>query len=320
MKQSIQYGIALLFGIMLLSTQPVWAQGLIIGTVSDENGSPLPGATVVVEETNSGTTTDFDGNYQISADIGQTLVFSYVGYESQSVSVANMTIDVQLQPSNQLQEVVITSLGISRDKKSLGYAQQSVQGEALAQSKEVDLNVTLAGKVAGVQMIGGSSSTFDEGFLRLRGETGVLYVVDGIKVYSMSDINVDSIESISVLKGAAATALYGADALNGVVIITSTKGALGKSTLTIDHTTNVTSVSILPEYQNEFGGGYDQEWDIFEYNPATDPESGGMLLSYAQVCFSMAEAALRGITSVDNTQTWYERGIDASMAQWSVSQ
>lgn len=133
--------------------------------------------------------------------------------------------------------------------------------------------MTLAGKVAGVQMIGGSSSTFDEGFLRLRGETGVLYVVDGIKVYSMSDINVDSIESISVLKGAAATALYGADALNGVVIITSTKGALGKSTLTIDHTTNVTSVSILPEYQNEYGGGYDQEWDIFEYNPAIDPES-----------------------------------------------
>ena len=133
MKQSIQYGITLLFGIMLLSTQAVLTQGLIIGTVSDENGSPLPGATVVVEETNTGTTTDFDGNYQIAADIGQTLVFSYVGYESQSVSIAEITIDVQLQPSNQLQEVVITSLGISRDKKSLGYAQQSVQGEALAQ-------------------------------------------------------------------------------------------------------------------------------------------------------------------------------------------
>ena len=274
MKQSIQYGIVWLLGIALLTPLFGWSQGLVTGTVSDENGMPLPGATVVVEETNAGTTTDFDGNYQISASTGQTLVFSYVGYESQSVVVGtSSSMDVQLQASNQLEEVVITSLGISRDKKSLGYAQQTVEGETLVQSKEIDLNVTLAGKVAGVQMIGGSSSTFDDGFLRLRGETGVLYVVDGVKVYSMSNINTDIIESISVLKGAAATALYGADALNGVVIITSRKGTSGKSQLSVDHTTNITSVSILPEYQNEYGGGYYQEWDTFEYNSATDPES-----------------------------------------------
>ena len=124
MKQSIQYGITQLFGIMLLCTQAVWAQGLIIGIVSDENGSPLPGATVVVEETNSGTTTDFDGNYQISADIGQTLVFSYVGYESQSVSIADITIDVQLQPANELDEIIITGYSSQRKSEVTGSAIQ----------------------------------------------------------------------------------------------------------------------------------------------------------------------------------------------------
>lgn len=249
-------------------------QKTITGTVTDENGIPLPGATARIENTTRGVTTDFDGNFTIEVEANEVLIISYIGYSDQKITIGPAdTYDISLQPGNQLEEVVVTSLGISREKKSLGYAQQSVQGETLVQSKEVDLNVTLAGKVAGVQMIGGSSSTFDAGFLRLRGETGVLYVVDGIKVSSMSDINTDNIASISVLKGAAATALYGADALNGVVIIVSRKAADGEATFTVDHATNISSVSILPNYQNEYGGGYDQEWDIFEYDPNIDPAS-----------------------------------------------
>jgi hypothetical protein len=109
MKQSIQFGIVLLLGIGLLCPQFGWLQGLVTGTVSAENGMPLPGATVVVEGTNTGTTADFEGNYQISDSIGQTLVFSYVGYESQSVVVATSTsIDMQLQAANELEEVVLT--------------------------------------------------------------------------------------------------------------------------------------------------------------------------------------------------------------------
>ncbi|MGC6414866.1 MAG: SusC/RagA family TonB-linked outer membrane protein [Bacteroidia bacterium] len=249
-------------------------QKTITGTVTDENGVPLPGATARIENTTRGVTTDFDGNFAIEVEVNEVLIVSYVGYADQKITIGPAdTYAISLQPGNQLEEVVVTSLGISREKKSLGYAQQSVQGETLVQSKEVDLNITLSGKVAGVQMIGGSTSTFDAGFLRLRGETGILYVVDGIKVNSMTDINTDNIESISVLKGAAATALYGADALNGVVVIISKKAAAGESKFTVDHTTNVTSVSILPNYQNEYGGGYDQEWDIFEYNPTLDPAS-----------------------------------------------
>ena len=109
MKQSIQFGIVLLLGIGLLCPQFGWSQGLVTGTAIDENRMTLPGETVVVEGTNTGTTANFDGNYQISASIGQTLVFSYVGYESQSVVVATSTsIDVKLQAANELEEVVLT--------------------------------------------------------------------------------------------------------------------------------------------------------------------------------------------------------------------
>ena len=116
MKQLSNYGVVLLFGALLLSPLSIWAQEQVSGTVTDENGAPLPGTTVVVEETNQGTTTDFDGNYQINAAQGQTLVFSYVGYESQSVAVGtSSSINMQLQAANELEEVIITALGLERE-------------------------------------------------------------------------------------------------------------------------------------------------------------------------------------------------------------
>ena len=263
-----------MFMSLLMAFQLSFAQKTVSGTVTDDNAVPLPGATVVVEGTTTGVTTDFDGNYSISASEGDVLVVSFVGYASASATVgASSTLNFSLSPSSALEEVVVTALGISRDKKSLGFAQQSVSGDVIAESKQVDLNVALTGKVAGVQMIGGSSSTFDNGFLRLRGESDVLYVVDGVKVYAMSDINVDNVANISVLKGAAATALYGADAKSGVIVITSKKAKAGENNFTVNHSTSISSVSMLPKYQNEYGGGYYQDWDTFTYNPATDPAS-----------------------------------------------
>ena len=259
--------------IMMIS-QWSFAQQNITGTVSDSAGVPIPGATVLVTGTNNGVTTDFDGNYSIMASEDDVLSVSYVGYAAQSVSVGTSNnINVTLSLDNTLEEVVVTALGITREAKSLGFAQQTVAGEALTKAKETDLNIALTGKVAGVQMIGGSSSTFDNGYLRLRGEDNVLYVVDGIKVYSMTDINTDNVESISVLKGAAATALYGADAQSGVIVITSKKAKAGESFFTIDHSTTLTNVSVLPDYQNEYGGGYYTSWDTFSFNPAIDPAS-----------------------------------------------
>ena len=249
------------------------AQKSVSGTVSDNAGVPLPGATVKVVGTNTGVTTDFDGVYSIMASEGDVLSFSYTGFTAQTITVgASATINVSLTSDTELEEVVVTALGITREAKSLGYAQQAVSGEALTKTKERDFRTALAGKVAGVQVISGTSSTYEPSSIRLRGETDILYVVDGIKV-SSTDINTDNIDNISVLKGAAATALYGSEAKSGVILITSKKAKLGESYITVDHNTVVSNISRLHPYQNEYGGGYSANWSQFVYNPATDPAS-----------------------------------------------
>ena len=250
-----------------------FAQQSVSGTVTDSEGVPLPGATVIVEGTSNGVSTDFDGVYSITASEGDVLSFSYVGFTTQKVTVgASATINVTLVSDNALEEVVVTALGITREAKSLGYAQQKVEGDALTKTKETDFRTALAGKVAGVQVISGVSSTFEPSYIRLRGESDVLYVVDGIKM-SSTDINTDNIDNITVLKGAAATALYGSEARSGVVVITSKRAEAGDNYINVDHNTVVSEISRLHPYQNEYGGGYDQAWDTFSYNPATDPAS-----------------------------------------------
>jgi TonB-linked SusC/RagA family outer membrane protein len=270
MKTNLKKFLALSFMIMF---QWGLAQTSVSGTVSDSSGVPLPGATVIVDGTSNGVTTDFDGVYSISASEGDVLSISYVGFVTQNVTVgASATINVTLVSDNALEEVVVTALGITREAKSLGYAQQKVEGAALTKTKELDFKTALAGKVAGVQVISGTSSSFENSAIRLRGEMDVLYVVDGIKM-SSTDINTDNIDNITVLKGAAATALYGTEARSGVIVITSKKAKAGETYISIDHNTVASNVSRLHPYQNEYGGGYDQAWDTFSYNPATDPAS-----------------------------------------------
>jgi TonB-dependent SusC/RagA subfamily outer membrane receptor len=200
-------------------------------------GEPIPFANVVAEKNGNqigGTTTDFDGNYSIMASEGDVLSVSYVGYAAQTVTVGtSTTINVTLNLDNTLEEVVVTALGITREAKSLGYAQQKVTGDALTKTKETDFKTALAGKVAGVQVITGTSSTYEPSAIRLRGEMDILYVVDGIKVAS-TDINTDNIDNITVLKGAAATALYGSEAKSGVIVITSKKAKAGESYISVD--------------------------------------------------------------------------------------
>lgn len=245
----------------------------ISGTVSDQNNVPLGGVNILVQGTTNGTQSDFDGNYSITASVGETLVFTYIGLKQATAVVGSSNvINVQMQEDAQaLEEVVVTGLGIKREKKAVGYAQQSVQGEELQKGKQIDINNALAGKIAGVQIVGNSSSRFGNSEIKLRGETGVLYVVDGVFVYSISDINTDNIADMSVLKGASATAVYGPDGRNGVVIITSKTGKKGQTIFSIDQTTMINSVSALPDYQNEYGGGYSQEFNTFTFDPSLDP-------------------------------------------------
>ena len=258
MKTKTTNFIILLF---ILAAQFVNAQSKVItGSVMDESGLPLPGASIVIKGTQNGASTDFDGKYTINANVGDVLSFSFVGYSTSEVIVASSnSINVTLNYDNTLEEVVITALGRVKKKKSLGFAQQSVEGEDLVRTNEVDINNSLAGKVSGVQAIGNSGATFDDASIRLRGTTNVLYVVDGIRVQSASDINTADVESISVLKGGAATALYGTDARGGVVIITSKKARRGQ-TVKLQLSTEIANATNILKYQNEYGGGYDQNF------------------------------------------------------------
>ena len=246
----------------------------VSGTVSESSGV-LPGVSVSIKGTAKGTETDFDGKYSIQANTGDVLSFSYIGYTTAEKTVGNASlIDVTLKnDDNSLDEIVITAYGIKREKKSIGFSQQTVAGPALTQAKETDLSNALAGKVSGVQIVGNSSSTFGNSTIRLRGSDNVLYVVDGIRVYSVSDINTENIASMSVLKGASATAIYGPDGRNGVIVITSKTAKEGQTIFELDFNTSINSVATLPEYQDEYGGGYSQEWDTFSYDAATDPAS-----------------------------------------------
>ena len=218
---------------------------------SDVEGETLPGVNILVSGTSTGTVTDVDGNYRITVPSPTaTLVFSFIGYENQSVSVnGRSVIDVVLAPSiSQLSEVVVTAFGIEQERKALAYSAQEVGGEELQQSKEVNVVDAINSKVAGVQVVrqggsaGAGTSIVIRGNSSLLGNNQPLFVVDGVPInnsYRSSqgnstgvdpsnraiDINPDDIESLTVLKGPSATALYGIQAANGVIVITTKKGS-----------------------------------------------------------------------------------------------
>ena len=262
--------------LLALVVQVSFAQEKTIsGTVSDQNNIPLGGVNILVQGTSNGAQSDFDGNFTINASVGQTLVFSYIGMKQTTAVVGSSNVmNIQMQEDAEaLQEVVVTALGIKREKQSLGFAQQTVKSENLVRSRETDVSNALAGKVAGVQFVGAPSTGFGNSSIRLRGNTNVLFIVDNVKIISSSDINTDDIAEMSVLKGAAATALFGPQGINGVIIITTKQAKNGESVVTLNHSTALENVYLLPEYQNEYGGGYSQEFNVFSYNPSQHPAS-----------------------------------------------
>jgi TonB-linked SusC/RagA family outer membrane protein len=272
MKTKLKWVVTLLLALVV---QISFAQEKTVsGTVSDSSGS-LPGVSVLVKGTKTGTETDFNGKYTIKAKAGDILSFSYVGYKTSDKKVGTSnTIDVILEEdAGILDEIVITSLGIKRDKKALGFSQQSVKPENLVRTRETDLNNALAGRVSGVQAVGAPSAGFGNSGIRLRGQSISLYIVDNVKVNSISDINTDDIADLTVLKGAAATALYGPEAFSGIIIITTKTAKKGQSTITLNHSTAMENVYLLPSYQNEYGGGYSQDFNTFTFNAAQHPAS-----------------------------------------------
>ncbi len=280
----------------MLFTCLVWvsyAQSKVTGKVtSAEDGSGIPGASVQIKGTTKGTQTDMEGNYAIDVASNQTLVFSFVGMDAQEILVGNKSVInvVLVTDPRTLSEVVVTALGRVKEEKAVGTAMQTVKSDKLTFAKETNVASALSGKIAGVKLQGAPSTSFREPNLLIRGATGLsiyaspLYVLDGTPV-DLSAVNMDNIESISVLKGAAATAIYGQRAADGVIVLNSKKSKKGRMQVDINSATTFSSVYNLPPYQNEYAGGYSQDWTTFEFNPAIHPSdwasfNGQKMLEY----------------------------------------
>lgn len=280
-------GLASLFiGIGMLFAQEIAISGVV---TSSEDGLPIPGVSVVQKGTSNGTITDFDGKYQLKVPTGSVVVFSFIGMKTQELTIgAAGVFNVNLEAETTgLDEVVVTALGISREKKTLGYAMQEIKGAALVDARESNIANSLSGKVTGLQVIrssngpAGSSKIVLRGFNSLTGDNQPLIVVDGVPIDNtsgaknndywnpstdlgngLSDINPEDIESMSVLKGASAAALYGSRAGNGVILITTKKGTkrdgLG---ITVSSSIGFETTFMKPDRQSSFGQGSEGIFD-----------------------------------------------------------
>lgn len=265
----------------------------ISGTVTDaETGETLPGVNIIIKGTTKGTTTDLDGRFSLTVDSGETLVFSYVGFDRQEILIENqteLTVRMQLE-SDSLSEVVVTALGIKREEKALGYATQKVDSEELLDARSNNWSDALRGKVAGLNVLSAGSGPMNSSQISLRGDNSLnpngnfaLIVVDGVPMNSgltssgvsnaygagsgndvpvdfgngIADLNPDDIENITVLKGASATALYGSRAANGALIVTTKSGAKKTKGLGVTINSNFSLQNVLrwPDFQYEYGQG-----------------------------------------------------------------
>jgi TonB-linked SusC/RagA family outer membrane protein len=261
--------------------------------ISKGDGGPLPGASVLVKGTSRGSTTNADGEFTISTSANSTLVVSFIGFKSLEVPVGSQTnLNITLdEDATQFNEVVVTALGIAREKKALGYAVQEVSGKNLTQARETNLINSLSGRLAGVQVTSSNGAPGASSRMIIRGASSIgsnnqpLFVVDGVPIdnsnfgsgtgvdygNAAASINPDDVESISVLKGPSAAALYGSRGANGVVLITSKSGK-GSKGVGVSFNTNTSFESVFrqPEWQNEYGQGTK---GLFSYK---DGQGGGI--------------------------------------------
>lgn len=266
-----------------LSNRPKVEPRTVSGTVIDHNGQPIPGASVFVQGTTTGTTTDIDGRFTLLVPgnlLGGSLEFNSLGYEIvRRVIGSNKNFTVTLnEEAVSLEGTVVTALGIRRDQKALSYNVQEVKADALTDVKNANFVNSLAGKVAGVAInasssgVGGASKVVLRGNKSISQSSNALYVIDGVPMYnfgggggtefdskgeteSIADLNPEDIQSISVLTGAAAAALYGSQAANGAIMITTKKGESGKLKVSFSSNTEFLAPFVLPKFQNRYGTG-----------------------------------------------------------------
>ncbi len=290
--------------VSLLTLQVAVAQKTVTGVVSDDQGMPLPGATVLEQGTTNGVSTDFDGNFSIDVAEGGVLEISFVGYETAVVTVGqDDVINVSLAQGNQLEEVIVTSLGIKREKQALGYAVSEVESDALEQRGEGDIGRILTGKASGVQITnqsgisGSGTSIVIRGFNTFSQGNQPLFIVDGVPFSSDTnsqggfvdgnngssrflDLDPNNIESVNVLKGLAAATLYGTQGRNGVILITTKSGSAQgagpkKTEITVNTSYFNTELASMPDYQMQYGNGFDQSFGWFFSNWGPSFDEGG---------------------------------------------
>ena len=327
------------FLVVTLVQQALAQDRTITGKVTDrETNQGLPGVAVLVKGTTVGTATDIDGNFSLNVpENANTLQFKFIGYKTVERSIDNQaTIDVVMgADAKQLEEVVVTALGLEREKKSLGYATQELQSETLTQGRDRSVLNSMQGKVAGVNISsssggpGSSTRVVIRGNKSFTGNNQALYVVDGIPIDNSSfgtgdnlnngvdagnranDINPDDIESVNILKGPAATALYGSRAANGAIIITtkSGKGAAArgkKAEMTYVQSFLIEDVLRYPELQNRFGQGFFGDFDLLE-NTSWGPRFDGVVRPWGQIV--NGQQKIKPYSALpDNIKEFYDYG------------
>ena len=335
----------LLFLCSGLFAQQLYSQ-TVSGNITDESGVPLPGANVIIDGTTTGVSSDFDGNYQIQAEQGQVLQFSYIGYTTQSIAVGSQDIiNVSLQPDNQLEEVIVTSLGFTVVKDQQGSTSSVVNTQSVLRSGEPTIANALSGKASGVRI---SRSNGDPGAgstIRIRGANTIdgssqpLIIVDGVPLDNttsyaggnsitggrtggvsqgsrLNDINPSDIESLQVLKGASAAALWGSRAANGVIVITTKKGSRGEAQISFRSSYSLDEISERIPMQNTWGQGRN---GVFGSNRAESwgdyiPErSGGAdTVNTSGAYFEAADGTLYyPITQKNSKETFLEENFNS---------
>lgn len=302
-RHTLLSGIMALLASLFLWGAPVKAQELpetVKGTVTDVTGDPLIGASVVIKGTATGTSTDIDGSFTLKARQGDMLLISYIGYRTIEEKVgAERTYNIVMyEDTETLDEVVVTALGIKREQKSLSYNVQQLKGEALSENKDANFINGLAGKVAGVNInasssgVGGISKVVMRGTKSIMQSSNALYVVDGMPMRGansggstefgsqgatepIADLNPEDIESMSVLTGAAAAALYGSEAANGAIVITTKKGQAGKTKVTVNSSLQWDNALVSHRLQNRYGTGLNGS-----YIPTSNMSWGAPLTNY----------------------------------------
>ncbi|MBB4079798.1 TonB-linked SusC/RagA family outer membrane protein [Lewinella aquimaris] len=295
MKLFIRSGLMSLLTLLFLSTNS-YGQTTVSGTVTGDQGEALIGVSILIQGTGSGTVTDAEGEYTITAQESDVLVFSYTGYGTVTRTVGtNSVIDVELQAGAQLDEVVVTALGISRERKALGYAVEELNSEEIVQSRQNNLVNALQGQVAGVQVSSAGGGPGQASRIIIRGINSLdpdannepLFVIDGIPVSNetltvggggsrnvsnrIADINPQDIETMTVLKGGPATALYGLRAANGAIIITTKSGKSGRVSVDVTSTYGTEEVNKFPETQKTYTQGFAGNYDPNSFWPSWGP-------------------------------------------------